>query len=119
MRLDAKRDRMLERRKGLALRTILSVTWLLLCFAGAYVLVTYLFDSEVITKHFIRVQLRIPYDVPDKAIVIALMIVLVVAINFVVLVVYSFFSAAGRRRPGTPSMYSADPDLDDHKYDYR
>jgi hypothetical protein len=119
MRLDAKRERELARRKGLALRTILAVIWLGLCFVAAYYLVNYLFEIEVFTWGLFRLQLRIPYSVSDLAIQIGAMVVVVVAINFVVLVIFGLFSATGRRRPGTPSLYSAEPDPDDRKYDYR
>jgi hypothetical protein len=118
MRLDAKRERELARRKGLALRTILAFIWLGICFAAAYFLVNYLFQQGVFTWRFFRVQLRIPFDVSDLAIQIGVTVVLVVAINFVVLVIYGLFSSTGRRRPGTPSMYSAEPDPDDRKFDY-
>lgn len=119
MRLDAKRERELSKRKGLALRTVLAAIWLGICFVAAFYLVSYLFEQEVLTWGFFRGQLRIPYTVSDLAILIGAMVILVVAINFIVLVIYGLFSSTGRRRPGTPSMYSADPDPDDHKFDYR
>ena len=119
MRLDAKRERELARRKGLTLRTILAVIWLGLCFVAAYYLVNYLFEAGVLTLRFFRIQLRIPYTVSDMAIQIGVLVIVVVAINFIVLVLYGLFSSTGRRRPGTPSMYSAEPDPDDQKYNYR
>jgi len=119
MRLDAKRERELARRRGFTLRTILAVLWLGLCFVGAYYLVGYLFENEILRFGFFRGQLRIPYEVSDTAIVIGVMVLIVVAINFLVLVVYGLFSSTGRRRPGTPSLYSSDPDPEDHKFDYR
>jgi len=119
MRLDAKRDRELAKRRGLALRTVLAVIWLALCIAAAYYVVSYLFQNDVLTFGFFRRRLLVPFSISDQAIVIGLMVVIVVAINFIVLVAYGLLSPAGRRRPGTPSMYSQDPDPDDHKYDYR
>ena len=119
MRLDAKREKELARRKGLALRTILAIIWLALCIALAFWFVSYLFDNELLNMSFFRNRLLIPFSISDTFIVIGLVVVLVVAINFVVLVIYGLFSPTGRRRPGTPSMYSADPEPDDHKYDYR
>jgi hypothetical protein len=119
MRLDAKRERELAKRKGLAVRTILAFAWLAFCFVVAYFLVNYLFQEDVFTWRFFRTQLRIPYTVSDLAIQFGVMVVLVVAVNFVILVIYGLFSSTGRRRPGTPSMYSADPDPDEHKFDYR
>jgi hypothetical protein len=50
---------------------------------------------------------------------IGLMVVFVVIINFFVLLGYAVASPVGRRHPGTPSMYSQEPDPDDRKYDYR
>jgi hypothetical protein len=119
MRLDAKRERELARRKGLALRTVLAVIWLGLCFVGAYFLLDYLFENEILRMSFFRGTLRIPFEISDGWVIFGSMVVIVVAINFLVLLVVGFFLPAGRRRPGTPSMYSDDPDLDDHKYDYR
>ena len=119
MRLDAKRDRELAKRKGLALRTILAVIWLGLCFFVAYVVVSYLFDNDMLTFAFFRGPLYIPFSISDELIIIGVTVVIVVAINFLVLVTYGLLSPTGRRRPGTPSMYSEDPDPDDHKYDYR
>lgn len=119
MRLDAKRQREAARRQGLALRTVLAVIWLGLCFVAAYYLTTFLFENELLTFRFFRVQLRIPFEISDTAIMIGLMVVIVVIINFFVLVIYGLFSSTGRRRPGTPSMYSAEPDPDDRTYDYR
>lgn len=118
MRLDAKRERELARRKGLALRTILAIVWLAICCVLAFLFMNWLFENDVLTMGFFRGQLRIPYSIEDTWIVLGLVVVLVVAINFLVLVIYGLFSSIGRRRPGTPSMYSSDPDPDDHKYDY-
>lgn len=119
MRLDAKRDRELARRKGLALRTVLAVIWLGICIVGTYYLVQYLFENEWLTMGFFRGRLFIPHEISDTAIIIGLVVVIVVIINFFVLLLYGLFSPTGRRRPGQPSMYSADPDPDDHKYNYR
>ena len=119
MRLDAKREREVARRKGLTVRTILAMLWMALCILAAYYLANYLFENEILKMSFFRGPLRIPYSISDTVIVIGFMLVIVIAINFLFLVVYGLFSSAGRRRPGTPSMYSADPDPDDHKFDYR
>jgi multisubunit Na+/H+ antiporter MnhB subunit len=118
MRLDAKHDRELARRKGLARRTILVVVWLAICFALAYLIANYLFDNEILSYSFFYNRLFIPPSVDQIFILIALMIVIVVIISFFVLIGYAIASPVGRRRPGTPSLHSADPDPDDHKFDY-
>lgn len=119
MRLDAKRDRELEKRKGSAFRTIVAVVWLSLCFAFSYFLMKTLFDNGTITENLIRAQLRLPPWVPDWGIWLGAMIIIVVIINFMVLIGYAIVSPSGRRRPGKASLYSSDPDPDDRRYDYR
>jgi Na+-driven multidrug efflux pump len=119
MRLDAKRERELARRKGLAWRTILAVIWLALCFGLAFLIMSYLFDNDLLSYNFFYSRLFIPHEVSETALLIASMIVVVVIINFIVLLGYGLFSPVGRRRPGTPSMHSSEPDLDDRKHDYR
>lgn len=118
MRLDAKHDREMARRKGLALRTILAVVWLAICFGLAYLIVSFLFDNDLLSYRFFYTQLYVPLDVEETAILIGLTVVVVIIINFFVLVGYGIASPAGRRRPGTPSLHSSDPDPDDRKYDY-
>jgi ABC-type sugar transport system permease subunit len=118
MRLDAQRERELARRKGLALRTVLTVIWLVICFAVAYILVAWMFNNDVMSFRFFRRTLLIPYTISDTIIIIGFTIVIVVAINFIILVLYGLLSPIGRRRPGTASMYSADPDPEDQRYDY-
>jgi Na+-driven multidrug efflux pump len=119
MRLDAKRDRELARRKGLTRRTILAAVWLAICFGLAYLIMSFLFDNELLSYRFFYNQLFVPHDVSETVILVALMFVIVIIINFFVLIGYGLTSSAGRRRPGTPSLRSSDPDADDHKYDYR
>lgn len=119
MRLDAKREREIEKRKGFASRTLITGVWLAICFAFAYLAMNYLFNNTVITENFIRAQLRLPPWVPDWGILVGAMILIVVIVNFFVLIGYAFFSPSGRRRPGQASLYSSDPDRDDHRYDYR
>ena len=119
MRLDAKRERELSRRSGFARRTILAVVWLAISFGLAYLVVTMLIDNELLTYNFVYNRLFVPREIPTTAILIGLMVVVVIIMNFFVLVGYALVSPVGRRRPGTPSMYSQDPDPDDQKYNYR
>ncbi|UCG24764.1 MAG: hypothetical protein JSW55_01845 [Chloroflexota bacterium] len=119
MRLDAKRDRELARRRGLAKRTILAVIWLAICFALAFLIMSYLFDNDLLSYNFFYSRLFIPSEVSETALLIASMVVIVIIINFFVLLGYGLASPAGRRRPGTPSMHSGEPDPDDQNFDYR
>ncbi len=119
MRLDAKRDRELARRKGLAWRTILAVTWLAICFGLAFLVMSYLFDNDLLSYNFFYSRLFIPREVSETALLIASMVVIVIIINFFVLVGFGLASPVGRRRPGTPSMHTTEPDPDDQSHDYR
>ena len=119
MRLDAKRDREIARRKGLAWRTILAVVWLAICFGLAFLIMSYLLDNDLLNYNFYYTRLFIPPEVPETALLIGSMVIIVVIINFFVLLGYGLASPAGRRRPGTPSMHSSEPDPDDQKLDYR
>jgi hypothetical protein len=119
MRLDAQRERELEKRKGLATRTIIGLLWFGLCALLAYILADWLFANEYLTIRWFHAVLFVPWEWDDWIIVAGVVIAIVFAVNFLILVGYAFFSAVGRRRPGTASLYSADPDPDDHRYDYR
>lgn len=119
MRLDMQRDKILEKRKGFAWRTIVAVTWFSLCILVAYFFVDWLFESETLTYNFFHSRLSIPWEWDDWTIDAALIFVVVVAMNVLLLLGYSMFSTTGRRRPGRASLYSHDPDPDDRRFDYR
>ncbi len=118
MRLDAKRERELNRRKGLTARTVAAVIWLGICIGGAYLFVSWLFETERLRLGFFYGQLHIPYWVSEGWIIAGSVLVIVIIINFFVLIGYSLVSPSAKRKPGTPSMYSSDPDPDDKKFDY-
>ena len=118
MRLDMQHERMLEKRKGFAWRTIVAVIWFTLCILAAYFFVDWLFDSETLTYNFFHSRLSIPWEWDDWIINAALILVAVVIMNIFLLLGYSMFSTTGRRRPGRPSLYSQDPDPDDNRYNY-
>ena len=119
MRLDAKKEREIERRKGLTFRVIAIVIWLALCFIAAYFLITWLIESALIRMGFFYNQLFIPRSVGEELIIFGLVVVVVIVINFFVVIGFALVNPTGRRRPGTPSMHSSDPDPDDRKFDYR
>ena len=119
MRLDAQRDREVEKIIGFARRTILTLIWLAICIGAAYFFVNWLLETERLRMSFFYFQLHIPQTVSKGIIVAGTVLVFVMVINFFVLVGYSLVSPSGRRHPGTPSQYSPDPDPDDRKFDYR
>ena len=119
MRLDAKRERELQKRKGFTARTIGAIIWLVICVTAAYFFVKWLFETDILHTGFFYFQLHIPRWVSEEILVAGTVLVIVMIINFFVLIGFALVSPIGRRKPGTPSMYSSDPDPDDRKYDYR
>jgi hypothetical protein len=118
MRLERKRDAELAKRKGLAIKTILALVWFGLCFAAAYYLVNWLFDSDILTIGAIYNRLRIPRTVSEEFIRFGLMVLIVFLMNFFILVGYAFASPLGRVRPGKPSLRSPDLDPNADRHDY-
>ncbi|GMQ79565.1 MAG: hypothetical protein BMS9Abin02_2167 [Anaerolineae bacterium] len=119
MRIEMKRDRELAKRKGNARRTIVGIGWLALCFTVAYFLSEWLFEQEILDINFFYSRLLIPRTVNEIFVQIGFMAVIVILMQFLILIGYAFSSPIGRMRPGRASPYSRDPDLDDHRYDYR
>lgn len=119
MRLERKRDLELDRRKGLAIKTIVALIWFGLCFAAAYFLVNWLLESETITYGFFYSRFQIPRSVSQEFILIGLMFAIVFLIQFFVVIGYAFASPIGRLRPGKPSVETREPDPNADHYDYR
>jgi hypothetical protein len=119
MRLDAKRERELNRRKGLTTRTIVAIIWLAICLGGAYLFVSWLLETERLRMSFFYGPLHVPYWVSEGWLIAGSVLVIVIIVNFFVLVGFALVNPRAKRHPGTPSMYSSDPDPDDKKYDYR
>lgn len=116
MRLEKQEHEVLEERKGLTGRTIIQVIWLLISFGIAYLLLDALVAAETFTYAQIYQTLAIPASVPQWAIQGALMLVLVVAMQFVFFLAYAWASPEGRRRPGKASLYSRRKDPFDDEY---
>ncbi len=119
MRLDAKREREVKKRQGFALRVIVAIIWLGLCIAAGYYFFNWLLESGTLTMGFFYGRLHIPPTVREGVIVAGSIFVFIIVVNFFVLIGYALASPGARRRPGTPSLYSSDPDPDDRKFDYR
>jgi hypothetical protein len=118
MRLDMMREEQTRRRKGLALKTILAVIWLAICYTVAYILTGWLEESGYLTPDFFYNQLFIPRTIDETIVRIGFMTVIVLIMQIFVLVGYAFSSPAGRLRTGTPTAEARDPDPTANKYDY-
>ena len=118
MRLEIQREEEVAKRKGSAVKTIIGGIWLAICFAAAYYLVGWLFETGELTPNFFWNQLFIPRVVTEEWIQILAALVIVIVMNFFLLLGYGFSSGIGRTRPGTPSLQSRNPDPLDKKYNY-
>jgi hypothetical protein len=117
MRLDKKREEELARRKGLAIKTIIQGVWLLISFAVAYYLSTYLIDQGVISYSQLYNQFFIPRVIPEPVLLGGLMLLIVIVMQFFLYVGFAFASPEGRRRSGTPTLHSRHPDPFDERRD--
>lgn len=117
MRLEAARDKELNKRKGLAWRTVVGFIWLASITVGAYYLTGWLFENQIISINFFYGNLYIPPTVEPQTIRLGLALVIVIAIQFFILIGYGMASPVGRSRPGKATAYTKDPDpLDNYYY---
>ncbi len=121
MRLEKKREAEISQRKGNAGRTVIQVIWLAISFVIAYFLCTLIiFNAEegLLTYNEVYRALSISRaDFPEWAILGAFMLIIVFAMQFFLFIGFFLSSYEGRRRPGTPSLYSRNKDPLDNKYD--
>lgn len=116
MRLEKRREEEVARRKGSAVKTIIGIIWLGLCFAGAYYFVGFLFQEDYVRPSFFWNQLFIPRQIDAEGIRILFALFIVFLMNFFLLIGYAFSSSTGRTRPGKASLKSRNPDPLDKKF---
>jgi hypothetical protein len=118
MRLEIQREEAVAKRKGTAVKTIFGVIWLGICFAAAYYLIGWLFETGELSPNFFWTQLFIPRQVTADWIQVLAAFIVVIVMNFFLLIGYALTSSLGRTRPGTPTLHSRNPDPLDKKYNY-
>jgi hypothetical protein len=106
MRLEKREQEQLEERKGLAIKTVIQLIWLVISFGIAYVLVNSLVEAGVFTYAELYATLTLPDSVPQWAIQGTLMLVLVILMQILLFMAFAFASPEGRRRTGEPSLHS-------------
>jgi uncharacterized BrkB/YihY/UPF0761 family membrane protein len=116
MRLEKQELEQREERKGLTVKTIIQFLWLLISVGIAYVLLNSLVEAGTFSYSQIYEMLTISRTVPEWAIQGVLIIILVIAMQFVFFLAYAWASPEGRRRPGDPSLYSRHKDPFDDEY---
>ncbi len=109
MRLEKKHEEELARRQGTTGRTIVQLLWLIISFIIAYFLMNYLFKQDYLSYNMIY-QAGLPRTIPEWAILLVFMIVIVVAMQFFLFIGYALANPEGRRRTGDPSLHSRTKD---------
>lgn len=116
MRLEKRQQEELNKRKGLATRTIFMTIWLAICFAIAYFIAGYLFDTG-----YLATGTLYGLGIPRTVSINGLRIIVAIALLIIMQVVFSFgfvlASPEGRRRTGDATMHSRNKDpFDDGHY---
>ena len=74
-------------------------------------------SSGALSYNTIYNRFFIPRTVPEEVILGALILLVVVVMQFALVAGFAFASPVGRTRPGTPSLASRNPDpLDENRY---
>lgn len=113
MKLQKKKERELAEREGAAKTTVIQGIWLLLSFAVAYFLFSYLDSSGILTTRALRAQMHVPGYIPDWGILAGAMLVFVMAAQIALAMGFFIASPAGRRKPGKGDLHSENRSLDD------
>lgn len=113
MRLERKKEEELARRKGSTGKAIIQFIWLIISFGVAYFLVDYVIDVGYISYNMFY-NVGIPREVSPVVIMIVLMLVIVVAMQFIMFIGYVIVNPEGRRHTGNPTLKSKTQD----PYDY-
>jgi TRAP-type C4-dicarboxylate transport system permease small subunit len=115
MRLEKKNEEMLAKRKGLTGRTIIQTIWLAISFVAAYFFINYLIDQDYISYDQIYNGFSLPRSVPEWAILVGLMLIIVFIMQFILIFGFMISAPEGRRKLGDPTMKSRNKDpFDDH-----
>lgn len=105
MKLEKKRDEEIAARKGMTGKTIVGFIWLAISAVLAYFLVTYLIDEKYISVRMFY-EAGIPRYVPSWVFIGAIMIFIVLLMQFFLVMGFMIASPEGRRRTGEPSLHS-------------
>ena len=109
MRLEKKKDEEIAARKGMTGKTIVAFIWLAISAVAAYYLVNYIIDTGSL-KYSTFYSMGLPEQVPDWAIMAAMVFLVVAFMQAVLIFGYMIASPEGRRHTGDASLYSHSKD---------
>lgn len=119
MRLERKKEEEISKRRGLTVKTLIQVVWLLISGVVAYFLLTYLEQSDEVNFSYGMVYniFNIPGSVPPWIVLGGMILIFVLIMQLFLSLGFIIASPEGRRRTGDPSLHSRNKDpFDDHGY---
>ena len=116
MWIDRRRAVEAEKRKGLSARTGIVVGVLVMGFIGAYLLTALLFSTGTLSVDMFYSDLGIPITVSENTIHIALVLIIVLSLQFLAVLGFAMANPEARKRSGQPSAVAQSPDLYDSQY---
>jgi hypothetical protein len=119
MRIDMKRQAELNQRKGLTVRTIVSVLWLALCLVLAYFFTGWLVDNGIFDRGLVYGTLRVPTTINLQVARAGAMVVSVVILQFFAVIFFAMMSPAARKRTGRPTAEAQSVDYYEQQYNRR
>ncbi|MDX1663488.1 MAG: hypothetical protein R3272_06820 [Candidatus Promineifilaceae bacterium] len=116
MRIEKQREQELARRRGLTSRTVLMFVWFVISGIAGYLLLRVLFAENYLSYGFFYSDLGIPSAVPRAVILGALVLSIMLVMQFLLILGFTLGSPQGRARTGKPTAHSRNPDPLDRDY---
>jgi hypothetical protein len=116
MYLEKQREAELEKRKGSARKTIISLLWLGTWAAIGYFAVQWLVENEYFSPAAVLRLLNLPPEVPEAVVVWGAVLGIVFVAQVALTLGFMFGSPRGRQKLGRPTRYSSNPDPLDRNF---
>ena len=116
VRIQKQKEHELARRRGLAGRTIVQSVWLITSGIVGYLLLRMLFAEGYLSYAFFYGDLGIPTAIPRAVILGALVLIVMVIMQFFLVFGFTMMSPQGRARTGKPTAHSRNPDPLEREY---
>ena len=113
MWIDKKRQAETAKRKGLSARTAVVIVLLVLGFAAAWLLTSWLLSSGKMSIDLFYNDLGIPRTVSQNTIQIVFTLIIVFALQFLAVLGFAMANPEARQRSGRPTAVAQNPDFFD------
>lgn len=118
MRIEKKQDEEIARRKGMTIKTIVQIVYLLISAAISYYIINLLLTSDEVGLSYAAIYraTNLPRSVPEVVILVVLIFLLVLLFQIFLWLGFAIASPEGRRKTGVPSLHSRHKDPFDQGY---